>query len=109
MTSDAMATGQTLYVLGAAGVSPNGAAIGRAWAFLVKTQQKDGSWVVKSRAPNGTPRIISHYSSGWAALGLIRTLPAPRGDESGRQGRGDLCRAESGTAKQGSAATGQGS
>jgi hypothetical protein len=77
MTSDAMATGQTLYVLGAAGVTTNDAAIGRAWAFLVKTQQKDGSWVVKSRAPNGTPRIISHYGSGWAALGLIRTLPAP--------------------------------
>lgn len=77
LATDALATGQALYALSAAGVPASDAAIGRAWRFLSSTQQDDGSWLVHTRNPNSHDLIISYYGTGWATLGLIRTLPPP--------------------------------
>src|SRR5437660_11410973 len=56
MTSDAFATGQTLYVLALAGYTAEQPAIQRAIHFLVPTQKPDGSWPMTSRStPDGKP------------------------------------------------------
>jgi hypothetical protein len=49
MASDAWATGQALYALAHAGVKSDEPVIGRAHAFLIKTQRADGSWPMMSR------------------------------------------------------------
>ncbi len=82
LPSDALATGQTLYVLAVAG-SGNAneqRALQRAQAFLMDTQLKDGSWWVPTRnaqSKNRKGQASSHYGSGWATIGLIRTLDKP--------------------------------
>ncbi|MCE9607279.1 MAG: hypothetical protein K8U03_20530 [Planctomycetia bacterium] len=73
--SDALATGQTIYALIVAGVDPKQPAIQRAQAYLVRTQTKDGSWLVPFRAQKNSGRALSHYGTGWAAIGLMQTLP----------------------------------
>jgi len=75
LPSDALATGQVLYSLATAGVAADDGAILRACEYLAKTQQPDGSWLVHTRNKNGHDPIISYYASGWATLGLLRTLP----------------------------------
>ena len=47
--SDAFATGQTLYALALAGETAARPEIARGLAFLVATQQPDGSWPMQSR------------------------------------------------------------
>ncbi len=71
--SDALATGQSLYVLAQLGSDAHKGAIQRGQTFLLKTQLKDGSWWVPSRDKGRKGLAISHYGSGWATLGLIRT------------------------------------
>jgi hypothetical protein len=73
--TDALATGQALYALSASGASSDDPAVRRAWKFLVSTQAEDGSWLVHTRNPNGHDPIPSFYGTGWATLGLLRTLP----------------------------------
>ena len=75
--SDALATGQALYALGVIGVSGADPAVWRAWNFLAATQRKDGSWLIQSQNPNSHPPVISYFGTGWATLGLMRTLPSP--------------------------------
>lgn len=77
LSTDALATGQALYALSAAGVPASDAAVSRACKFLLSTQQDDGSWLVHTRNPNSHNLIVSFYGTGWATLGLIRTLPPP--------------------------------
>jgi hypothetical protein len=83
MTSDAFATGQTLYVLALAGYTAERPEIQRAINFLVATQKPDGSWPMTSRAtPDGRPghakllTPITCAASSWATLGLARLVPA---------------------------------
>src|SRR5262245_50135250 len=77
--SDAYATGQALYALAEAGVKPDDAAVRKAQAFLAKTQGQDGGWAMTSRAilPSGKLATkfepITHASSAWAVMGLIRS------------------------------------
>jgi len=75
MPSDAMATGQTLYVLARLGVKDQQTAVQRAQGFLVRTQAEDGSWWVPSREKGRKGLASSYYGSAWATLGLIQTLP----------------------------------
>jgi hypothetical protein len=82
MTSDAFATGQTLYVLSLAGYTAERPAIKRAINFLVATQKTDGSWPMTSRStPDGRPGSaklltpITCAASSWATLGLARLAP----------------------------------
>jgi Prenyltransferase and squalene oxidase repeat len=50
MESSAYATGKALVALRTAGLSVSDAAYERAVRFLLKTQQEDGSWYVRTRA-----------------------------------------------------------
>ena len=72
--SDALATGQTLYVLSHA--KAPGEPVKRAHAFLARTQLEDGSWKVPSTHPaSKNPSIAAYWGTAWAAIGLLRTLP----------------------------------
>jgi hypothetical protein len=95
MKSDAYATGLSLYVLSgqkAPGVDP---AIRRAQAFLVNTQQPDGSWPMTSRAaePKGAGpahdlRPIQYFGTAWATIGLVRSCPATGTADTPRPSQG---------------------
>lgn len=66
-SSDALATGQTLYALKRAGYSDREPAIARGMRYLISHQAKDGSWrTVKSRQ-NGADK----GEAMWAVLGLV--------------------------------------
>ncbi|HEV3386600.1 MAG TPA: hypothetical protein VG097_17415 [Gemmata sp.] len=79
--SDAMATGQTLYALSMAGLDPQHPGLQSALAYLIRTQTKDGSWRVPIRSQKNSGTALSHYGTGWAALGLMQTLAAPVGQK----------------------------
>ncbi len=85
LTSDAYATGQTLFVLAETGLSTREAAIREGVALLLETQQDDGSWHVVTRSKpiqpwfdNGDPhdkdQFISIAATGWATAALARSL-----------------------------------
>jgi hypothetical protein len=97
--SDALATGQTLYVLSLAGFTADRREMQRGIDFLVSTQKADGSWPMISRStPNGEPGSaklltpITCTASSWATLGLVRLVakdsPArkPAKASSGKRG-----------------------
>src|SRR5436309_2822123 len=82
MTSDAFATGHTLYVLSLAGFTAERTEIKRGIDFLVATQKRDGSWPMLSRStPDGSPGSsklltpITCAAGSWATLGLARLVP----------------------------------
>lgn len=77
MTSDAYATGQSLYVLSLAGYQTDAPEINRAIDFLTKTQKPDGSWpMVARRASDDQPAKlltpITAAASSWAVIGLVK-------------------------------------
>jgi N-acyl-D-amino-acid deacylase len=83
MDGDAYATGQAVFALAETGLSPGDPALVRAAEFLVKTQEPDGSWHVKTRSkpiqvyfdngdPHGKDQFISTPASAWAIAGLSR-------------------------------------
>jgi hypothetical protein len=83
LPSDPYATGTALVALHeAGGLSPDHPAYARGVAFLIHTQQPDGSWWVKSRSipfqpyyeggfPHGKNQFISSAASGWATTALV--------------------------------------
>lgn len=79
--SDAWATGEALYALGAVGVPHTDPAVERGWAMLARTQREDGDWFVgtadirKGGAKKSTDPIFSYWGTGWAAIGIMKTLP----------------------------------
>lgn len=87
MESGAYATGRSLVALQTAGLPVSDAAYERGVRFLLKTQQEDGSWYVKSRAmafqpyfdagfPHGFDQWISAAGTNWAAMALSLAAPA---------------------------------
>ncbi len=65
LESDAYATGQTLCALHESGALAAGdASYRRGMQFLLKTQQRDGSWHVKSRAVKFQPYFESGFPHG---------------------------------------------
>ncbi len=73
-------TGECLYVLTAAGATPDDPAVRRAVMYLLRTQRADGSWECRTRQafatrPDKVNEVTSHWGSGWATIGLLRTLP----------------------------------
>lgn len=85
MESDAYATGTVLIALHDAGTQASDAAFQRGLDYLLKTQQEDGSWHVKSRSkpfqtyfetgfPHGKDQFISAAASGWATTALALAL-----------------------------------
>jgi hypothetical protein len=89
-TSDAYATGQTLYALASTGVvSPGDRAYQKGVKYLLSTQHADGSWYVASRSPKFQPffesgfpyghdQWISTMATGWAAAALTLAVEEPR-------------------------------
>lgn len=87
MKSDAYATGTALSALALAGdLSTDAPAYRRGLAFLLETQQADGSWHVVSRSkpfqtyfesgfPHGTDQFISITATAWATTALSLALP----------------------------------
>jgi hypothetical protein len=72
--SDALATGQVLYVLSYA--KDVAEPVRRAQGFLARTQLEDGSWKVPTtKASSKEPAIPEYWGTAWAAIGLLRTLP----------------------------------
>src|SRR6185436_12887374 len=85
LTSDAYATGQTLFVLSEVGVPGTDAAHRKGVEFLLRTQAADGSWHVVTRSKpiqpwfdNGDPhdkdQFISIAATGWATAALAKSL-----------------------------------
>jgi squalene-hopene/tetraprenyl-beta-curcumene cyclase len=75
--SDALATGMTLYALDEIGQPHDAPAIVRARKLLLATQQSDGSWLVPGTKSNtkSKPQPTSNaWGTGWAAVGLLRTI-----------------------------------
>jgi ankyrin repeat protein len=86
MQSTVYETGMSLYALQVAGLPASDAAYRRAVEFLLKTQQEDGSWYVKTRAmafqpyfdagfPHGYDQWISAMGSSWATIALAQAAP----------------------------------
>jgi ankyrin repeat protein len=93
MSSDAYGTGLSLWALASAvPASVDGAAYRRGVDYLMRTQEKDGSWHVRSRAfgfqpyfesgfPHGHDQWISMAATAWSAMALM--LSAEREGEVG--------------------------
>lgn len=82
LTSDAFATGHALYALAQAGIGRARGEIRKGVDFLVRTQEKDGSWRMLSRStpdgrPGGATRLgpITCAAASWAVLGLVEVAP----------------------------------
>ncbi len=82
--SDPYTTGLVLYAVAKVGAASHQEVVDAATAYLLSSQQPDGSWKTDSRTitnASGEERIaarneIYHYwGTGWAALGLLETLP----------------------------------
>ncbi len=84
LSSDAYATGQVLFALQESGaLKTNDTVYQNGVKFLLRTQQPDGSWHVKSRAlgfqpyfesgyPHGPDQWISSAAAAWATAALAR-------------------------------------
>ncbi len=87
LPSDAYSTAEAVYALGESGaVAAGDAACRRGIEFLLKTQQADGSWYVKSRAvklqpyfqsgfPYDHDQWISASATAWATVALANAIP----------------------------------
>lgn len=87
LPSDAYATGQSLYALYQAGALPDAeAAYLKGLNYLLRTQQKDGSWLVRTRASpvqvaidgifsHGKDQWISSVATSWSTMALMLAAP----------------------------------
>ena len=88
--ADAYSTGEALYALSAAGMSPSAHQWQRGQRFLLSTQAPDGSWHVRTRMispadisppyfhtgfPYGKDEFLSYAGSAWAVMALLSCLP----------------------------------
>lgn len=90
MGSDAYATGLALYALAKASPgSISGEAYRRGAEYLVRTQNADGSWHVRSRAfafqpyfesgfPHGHDQWISMAATAWSSIALMQVAEPPQ-------------------------------
>jgi N-acyl-D-amino-acid deacylase len=88
MESDSYATGQALWMMQESGLPTRNSAYQRGVAFLLKTQQDDGSWFVKTRSkaiqkhfesgfPHGKDQFISVCGTSWAVAALAASQSSP--------------------------------
>ena len=84
--SNAFVTGESLVALRLGGMAASDPVLQKGVQFLLKSQQADGSWHVKTRAlgfqpyfdsgfPHGHDQWMSAAGTSWAALALTLTLP----------------------------------
>jgi ankyrin repeat protein len=97
LSSDAYATGISLYALNEAGIAVTDPAYRKGAQFLLRNQYRDGSWLVKTRSfpvqkqfesgyPFGMNQWISAAGACWASLTLARTLPDAKSVHAARAG-----------------------
>jgi Prenyltransferase and squalene oxidase repeat len=90
MPGDAYATGQALYALAESKtLKPSDEAYQKGLAWLLKTQEPTGAWIVQTRAypiqphlntdfpPYDENQFISAAGSNWATMALLDALPDP--------------------------------
>jgi hypothetical protein len=94
LESDAYATGQVLFTLRELGLAPMDPAIKRGVTYLLRTQNENGAWHVRSRAmkiqpyfesgfPFGHDQWISQAGTAWGVIALsVATEDPHRGDAS---------------------------
>jgi hypothetical protein len=70
--SDAWATGAALYALGVTGCDRTDEGVQHAWAFLLKTQEKNGRWTV-TNTKESAARIWTYWGTSWAVVGILET------------------------------------
>jgi hypothetical protein len=86
LETDAYATGQALFALQASGMKTTDPVYRRGVAYLLRTQDAEGAWHVKTRAeivqvyfesgfPYGKDQFISAAGTSWAAAALALTEP----------------------------------
>jgi hypothetical protein len=86
LSSDAYASGQVLFTLHELGVPSTDPSFKRGVEYLLRTQQNDGSWYVKSRAmkiqpyfesgfPYDHDQWISETGTAWAVMALTFAAP----------------------------------
>jgi hypothetical protein len=86
LESDAFATGQALFGLANAGVRANDEQVQRAVDFLVRTQQADGTWKMKSQIDPTTGRAarnlnpITYAGTAWAVIGMANLIEGKRAE-----------------------------
>jgi hypothetical protein len=76
--SDALSTGQVLYVLSRIGKTAANKNVRRAQTFLVRTQLNDGSWAVpgtKKKKKDRPQPTANYWGTAWAVIGLAKTFP----------------------------------
>jgi len=79
--SDAYTTGQVLYALQQTGLDTNQEAVARGTAWLLKTQESDGTWTVSSELTSAEPdenkdQIYSYWGTAWSVIALANLHPA---------------------------------
>ncbi len=110
LASDAYSTGEVLTALHeGAGLATSDPAYQRGLRFLLKSQQSDGSWRIKSRlhppAPVSPPYVdvefpyqhdqfISIMGTSWAVTAILHALPQQAGGKSKRPAPPDFAPAE---------------
>ena len=86
LVGDAYATASVLLALRVAGVPKTDRGYRRGIAYLLRTQNADGSWIVTTRSrpvqtffdngdPGGKSQFISFAATGWATWALVESLP----------------------------------
>ena len=94
LPSDAYATGEALYALHETGMPATDAIYRKGVEYLLRTQQPDGSWHVRTRAagfqpyfesgfPHQHDQWISQSGTVWAAIALSSAVPKPEATASG--------------------------
>jgi hypothetical protein len=85
MQSDAYATGQALYALNESGMPVSDPVYQRGVKYLLRTQDRDGTWFVNKRAipannyldagfPHGESQCASFNGTCWAMMALLETV-----------------------------------